>query len=87
MKAKVKWLSVGDKNNAYFHKTLKSRQHKNRIGTINDELGKRLKAMKLLNSLFVTFKSSLVLMFLLSRSITWIPSSKPNYLIMKLYIW
>ncbi|GJY57797.1 RNA-directed DNA polymerase, eukaryota, reverse transcriptase zinc-binding domain protein [Tanacetum coccineum] len=40
-KAKVKWLSLGDINNAYFHKVLKSRSHKNksRINQINDDKG------------------------------------------------
>ncbi|GJR83031.1 hypothetical protein Tco_0153816 [Tanacetum coccineum] len=36
-KAKVKWLSVGDRNNAYFHKVLKSRNHECRINTIHDD--------------------------------------------------
>ncbi|GJY94470.1 RNA-directed DNA polymerase, eukaryota, reverse transcriptase zinc-binding domain protein [Tanacetum coccineum] len=40
-KAKIKWLSVGDMNNAYFHKVLKSRNHKNRVNTIHDEAGRR----------------------------------------------
>ncbi|GKD28139.1 hypothetical protein Tco_1234353 [Tanacetum coccineum] len=38
-KAKVKWLSLGDRNNAYFHKVLKSKSHKSRINQINDENG------------------------------------------------
>ncbi|GJU02010.1 RNA-directed DNA polymerase, eukaryota, reverse transcriptase zinc-binding domain protein [Tanacetum coccineum] len=42
-KAKVKWLSVGDKNNAYFHKTIKSRQQKNIIDDVCDENGNRFK--------------------------------------------
>ncbi|GJS96055.1 RNA-directed DNA polymerase, eukaryota, reverse transcriptase zinc-binding domain protein [Tanacetum coccineum] len=40
-KAKVKWLSVGDRNNAYFHKTIKSRQQRNIIDAVCDENGKR----------------------------------------------
>ncbi|PWA74759.1 RNA-directed DNA polymerase, eukaryota, Reverse transcriptase zinc-binding domain protein [Artemisia annua] len=40
-KSKVKWLSVGDRNNAFFHKTLKSRQHRGRIEIIHDEAGKK----------------------------------------------
>ncbi|GKB53018.1 RNA-directed DNA polymerase, eukaryota, reverse transcriptase zinc-binding domain protein, partial [Tanacetum coccineum] len=40
-KAKVKWLSVGDRNNAYFHKAIKSRQQRNRIDVVCDEFGKR----------------------------------------------
>lgn len=38
-KAKVKWLSVGDRNNSFFHKVLKSRNHKSRINSIYDEVG------------------------------------------------
>ncbi|GJZ55587.1 RNA-directed DNA polymerase, eukaryota, reverse transcriptase zinc-binding domain protein [Tanacetum coccineum] len=40
-KAKVKWLSVGDRNNAYFHKTIKSRQQRIRVDAMCDENGKR----------------------------------------------
>ncbi|GJW46742.1 RNA-directed DNA polymerase, eukaryota, reverse transcriptase zinc-binding domain protein [Tanacetum coccineum] len=40
-KAKVKWLSVGDRNNAYFHKVLKSSNHKCRINTIHDGYGNK----------------------------------------------
>ncbi|GKE28960.1 RNA-directed DNA polymerase, eukaryota, reverse transcriptase zinc-binding domain protein [Tanacetum coccineum] len=36
-KAKIKWLSLGDINNNYFHKVLKSRNNKNVISQINDE--------------------------------------------------
>ncbi|GJR98189.1 RNA-directed DNA polymerase, eukaryota, reverse transcriptase zinc-binding domain protein [Tanacetum coccineum] len=38
-KAKIKWLKVGDKNNAYFHRALKSRNHRNRINAIKDTQG------------------------------------------------
>lgn len=38
-KAKVKWLSEGDQNTAYFHGILKSRKHKNRIESICDDNG------------------------------------------------
>ncbi|GJS46838.1 hypothetical protein Tco_0596959 [Tanacetum coccineum] len=40
-KAKVKWLSVGDINNAYFHKTIKSRQQRNIINVACDDNGNR----------------------------------------------
>ncbi|GKE16937.1 hypothetical protein Tco_1424514, partial [Tanacetum coccineum] len=40
-KAKVKWLSVGDRNNAYFHKAIKSRQQRNRVDVICNENGER----------------------------------------------
>ncbi|GJW91789.1 RNA-directed DNA polymerase, eukaryota, reverse transcriptase zinc-binding domain protein [Tanacetum coccineum] len=42
-KAKVKWLSVRDRNNAYFHKTIKSRQQRNRIDAVCDKNGRRFK--------------------------------------------
>ncbi|GJW51553.1 RNA-directed DNA polymerase, eukaryota, reverse transcriptase zinc-binding domain protein, partial [Tanacetum coccineum] len=40
-KTKIEWLKEGDKNTAYFHKILKSRQHKSRIESICDEHGIR----------------------------------------------
>ncbi|GKC28564.1 RNA-directed DNA polymerase, eukaryota, reverse transcriptase zinc-binding domain protein [Tanacetum coccineum] len=40
-KAKVEWLREGDRNIAYFHKTIKERVHRNRIMTIRDEKGNR----------------------------------------------
>nr|GEX50584.1 hypothetical protein [Tanacetum cinerariifolium] len=36
VKAKIKWLKVGDINNAYFHKVLKSKNHKSRINAVRD---------------------------------------------------
>ncbi|GKA75372.1 hypothetical protein Tco_0781750 [Tanacetum coccineum] len=45
-KAKVKWLSVGDRNNAYFHKTIKSRLHRNRIDAISDDAGNRYEGVE-----------------------------------------
>ncbi|GKB39981.1 RNA-directed DNA polymerase, eukaryota, reverse transcriptase zinc-binding domain protein [Tanacetum coccineum] len=38
-KAKIKWLSMGDKNNAFFHRALKSRYSRNRVNAIHDERG------------------------------------------------
>ncbi|GKA07339.1 RNA-directed DNA polymerase, eukaryota, reverse transcriptase zinc-binding domain protein, partial [Tanacetum coccineum] len=38
-KAKIKWLSYGDRNNAYFHKVIKSRMHKSRINCVRDSKG------------------------------------------------
>ncbi|GJY58075.1 RNA-directed DNA polymerase, eukaryota, reverse transcriptase zinc-binding domain protein, partial [Tanacetum coccineum] len=38
-KAKVKWLSEGDKNTKYFHNVIKSRMHTNRIKGVCDEKG------------------------------------------------
>ncbi|GJX58288.1 RNA-directed DNA polymerase, eukaryota, reverse transcriptase zinc-binding domain protein [Tanacetum coccineum] len=36
-KAKIDWLSNGDKNNKFFHFVLKGRAHRIRIETVNDE--------------------------------------------------
>ena len=41
-KAKVKWLSLGDRTSAFFHRTLKSTYHKNRINAISDNMGNRI---------------------------------------------
>ncbi|GKD87355.1 RNA-directed DNA polymerase, eukaryota, reverse transcriptase zinc-binding domain protein, partial [Tanacetum coccineum] len=40
-KSKIKWLSMGDRNNAFFHRTLKSRYSRNNINVIHDEGGSR----------------------------------------------
>ncbi|GJR16323.1 RNA-directed DNA polymerase, eukaryota, reverse transcriptase zinc-binding domain protein [Tanacetum coccineum] len=40
-KAKVEWLKEGDKNTAYFHKTIKERAHRSRIMSIRNENGVR----------------------------------------------
>ncbi|GJY18231.1 hypothetical protein Tco_0389722 [Tanacetum coccineum] len=38
-KSKIKWLSLGDRNNAFFHKTLKGRYQRNIIEKIQDVNG------------------------------------------------
>ncbi|GKD41134.1 RNA-directed DNA polymerase, eukaryota, reverse transcriptase zinc-binding domain protein [Tanacetum coccineum] len=40
-KAKVEWLKEGDRNTAYFHRTIKERVHRGRIMTIRNEEGIR----------------------------------------------
>ncbi|GJY27864.1 zinc knuckle CX2CX4HX4C containing protein [Tanacetum coccineum] len=45
-KAKVKWLSVGGRNNTYFHKTIKSILQRNRIDAISDDAGNRFEGLK-----------------------------------------
>ncbi|GJY85462.1 RNA-directed DNA polymerase, eukaryota, reverse transcriptase zinc-binding domain protein [Tanacetum coccineum] len=42
-KAKIKWLSMGDRNNEFFHRVVKSRNHRNRVNAIHDEDGSRFK--------------------------------------------
>lgn len=44
-KAKVSWLSMGDRNNAFFHKSVKSRSQRNRIEVIEDEQGNRFEGV------------------------------------------
>ncbi|GJX79146.1 RNA-directed DNA polymerase, eukaryota, reverse transcriptase zinc-binding domain protein [Tanacetum coccineum] len=39
-KSKVKWLSLGDRNNSFFHKTLKGRYQRNRIKRVQDVNGR-----------------------------------------------
>nr|GEU99130.1 hypothetical protein [Tanacetum cinerariifolium] len=41
-KAKIKWLREGDRNTAYFHKTIKEMVHRGRIITIRNEKGVRI---------------------------------------------
>ncbi|GKA57946.1 hypothetical protein Tco_0757134 [Tanacetum coccineum] len=42
-KAKVEWIKEGDKNTAYFYKTIKERAHRSRIMSIRNENGVRFK--------------------------------------------
>ena len=38
-KAKIKWLTEGDRNTKYYHKVIKDRQNRNRINSITDSNG------------------------------------------------
>ncbi|GJW67965.1 RNA-directed DNA polymerase, eukaryota, reverse transcriptase zinc-binding domain protein [Tanacetum coccineum] len=58
-KAKVKWLSVGDRNNAYFHKAIKSRQQRNRIDAVCDENGKRFEGSDVAEQFVMHFQKFL----------------------------
>ncbi|GJY12210.1 RNA-directed DNA polymerase, eukaryota, reverse transcriptase zinc-binding domain protein [Tanacetum coccineum] len=58
-KSKIKWLSVGDRNNAYFHKILKSRNHKNIINQISDDKGNRYYGEEVANRFVNHFKKFL----------------------------
>ncbi|GJY49003.1 RNA-directed DNA polymerase, eukaryota, reverse transcriptase zinc-binding domain protein [Tanacetum coccineum] len=40
-KSKIKWLSVGDQDNSFFHKVIKSNQQRNRVVSICDEADRR----------------------------------------------
>ncbi|GKD27441.1 RNA-directed DNA polymerase, eukaryota, reverse transcriptase zinc-binding domain protein, partial [Tanacetum coccineum] len=58
-KARVKWLSVRDRNNAYFHKTIKSRQQRNRIYAVYDENGRRSEGNNVAEQFIKHFQSFL----------------------------
>nr|GEZ33712.1 RNA-directed DNA polymerase, eukaryota, reverse transcriptase zinc-binding domain protein [Tanacetum cinerariifolium] len=58
-KAKVKWLSVGDINNAYFHKAIKSRQQRNRIDAVCDENGNIFKGSEVAEQFVMHFQKFL----------------------------
>ncbi|GJR86928.1 hypothetical protein Tco_0210939 [Tanacetum coccineum] len=58
-KAKVKWLSVGDRNNAYFHKAIKSTIQSNKIDAINDEDGNRYEGVEVVDQFVKHFKKFL----------------------------
>ncbi|GJS40876.1 RNA-directed DNA polymerase, eukaryota, reverse transcriptase zinc-binding domain protein [Tanacetum coccineum] len=55
-KAKIKWLSEGDQNTAYFHGILKSRKHKGRTESICDENGNRYEGDDVANVFVEHFK-------------------------------
>ncbi|GKB87566.1 hypothetical protein Tco_0959838 [Tanacetum coccineum] len=48
-KAKVKRLSMGDRNNAYFYKAIQSRIQRNKVDVINDENGNRVEGPDVAN--------------------------------------
>ncbi|GJV37853.1 RNA-directed DNA polymerase, eukaryota, reverse transcriptase zinc-binding domain protein [Tanacetum coccineum] len=58
-KAKIKWLSEGDQNTAYFHGILKARKHKGRIESICDESGTRYDGDKVVEPFVDHFKKFL----------------------------
>ncbi|GJX36121.1 RNA-directed DNA polymerase, eukaryota, reverse transcriptase zinc-binding domain protein [Tanacetum coccineum] len=58
-KSKIKWLSLGDRNNSFFHKTLKGRYQKNRIKKIQDVNGKCFKGQDVADQFEVHFKNFL----------------------------
>nr|GEV11735.1 hypothetical protein [Tanacetum cinerariifolium] len=45
-KAKIKWLFMGDRNNAYFHMILKIGNHINRVNAVHDEEGRIFEDIK-----------------------------------------
>ncbi|GKA55522.1 RNA-directed DNA polymerase, eukaryota, reverse transcriptase zinc-binding domain protein [Tanacetum coccineum] len=58
-KAKVDWISKGDRNNKYFHKLLKSRRQASKILSICDEDGKRYEGKQMEDQFVNHFKQFL----------------------------
>ncbi|GKF00544.1 RNA-directed DNA polymerase, eukaryota, reverse transcriptase zinc-binding domain protein, partial [Tanacetum coccineum] len=58
-KAKVEWLKVGDRNTAYFHRTIKERMHRGRIMTIRNEEGVRFENKDVATQIVKHFKDFL----------------------------
>nr|GEU75322.1 hypothetical protein [Tanacetum cinerariifolium] len=58
-KAKIKWLSEGDQNTAYFHGILKSRKYKGRIESICEENGNMYDGDKVVEAFVYHFKKFL----------------------------
>ncbi|GJW20732.1 RNA-directed DNA polymerase, eukaryota, reverse transcriptase zinc-binding domain protein [Tanacetum coccineum] len=58
-KAKVKWLSEGDKNTKYFHNVIKSRMHTNRIKGVCDEQGNLYEEESVADQFFKHFEKFL----------------------------
>nr|GEV80701.1 RNA-directed DNA polymerase, eukaryota, reverse transcriptase zinc-binding domain protein [Tanacetum cinerariifolium] len=56
---KLKWLSEGDQNTAYFHGILKSRKHKGRIESICEENGNMYDGDKVVEAFVYHFKKFL----------------------------
>ncbi|GKA70985.1 RNA-directed DNA polymerase, eukaryota, reverse transcriptase zinc-binding domain protein [Tanacetum coccineum] len=48
-RAKIKWLSDGDKNSKYFHTVLKGRAHKSRIEVVKNENGDKFEGIHSIN--------------------------------------
>nr|GEW80921.1 RNA-directed DNA polymerase, eukaryota, reverse transcriptase zinc-binding domain protein [Tanacetum cinerariifolium] len=83
-KAKIKWLSVGDRNNAYFHRILKSRNHRNRVNAVHDEEGRRFKGDKVGDQFVKHFKHFLgesvhVIMEITIEELSSVSGLLPNY--------
>ncbi|GJU91131.1 RNA-directed DNA polymerase, eukaryota, reverse transcriptase zinc-binding domain protein [Tanacetum coccineum] len=55
-KAKVEWLKEGDRNTAYFYKTIKERVHRGRIMTIRNEEGVRFEKEEVAEQIVAHFE-------------------------------
>nr|GEW63044.1 hypothetical protein [Tanacetum cinerariifolium] len=58
-KSKIKWLSLGDRNNSFFHKTLKGRYQKSIIEKIQDVNGNSFEGQDVANQFVMHFKKFL----------------------------
>ncbi|GKA58052.1 reverse transcriptase domain-containing protein [Tanacetum coccineum] len=58
-KAKIDWLTDGDRNSKYFHTVLKGRAHRSRIKAVNNENGERFEGDRVADQFVQHFKNFL----------------------------
>ncbi|GJR82279.1 hypothetical protein Tco_0153064 [Tanacetum coccineum] len=58
-KSKIKWLSLGDRNNSFFHKTLKGRYKRNRIGRVQNVNGDNFEGNEVADQFVLHFQKFL----------------------------
>ncbi|GJV71495.1 RNA-directed DNA polymerase, eukaryota, reverse transcriptase zinc-binding domain protein [Tanacetum coccineum] len=58
-KAKIDWLTDGDRNNKYFNTVLKGRAHRSRIEAVNNENGERFEGDRVADQFVQHFKNFL----------------------------
>nr|GEU75037.1 hypothetical protein [Tanacetum cinerariifolium] len=58
-KSKIKWLSLGDKNNSFFHRSLKGRYQRNMIENIQDVNGINFEGREVANQFVMQFQKFL----------------------------
>ncbi|KAF9678102.1 hypothetical protein SADUNF_Sadunf07G0000100 [Salix dunnii] len=59
-KSRIQWLSLGDKNTAFFHKSVIHRKMRNRIIKLNDEAGNEIQDQKVLGQAAVDYYKGLL---------------------------
>ncbi|GJX96839.1 RNA-directed DNA polymerase, eukaryota, reverse transcriptase zinc-binding domain protein [Tanacetum coccineum] len=76
-KAKIKWISFGDRNNDFFHKVLKSQKNKCRINSVRDSKGNLFHGNEVADQFVKHFKSFLEkLLMLMIEAMFQIDSNK-----------
>jgi hypothetical protein len=54
-KARIKWLSLGDQNTSYFHKSINRRQNRNKLLSLTREDGEVVKGHEVVKSEVVAY--------------------------------